>query len=84
MPNFEGPSEEFPLPDVKIGDKILLRYGKGHSANETLHVRGFVDGQIVLAVWSRRKQRFRYQTEDGVWWHVFGPRCKIVRGTDRT
>jgi hypothetical protein len=56
--------EDFPLPNVKVGDKIVVRYNQGNPNNRLYHVRGFVDNQIVVAYWSKRGARKRLLSEN--------------------
>lgn len=46
---------------LKVGTK--LRQPCGGALGTLWHVRGFVDGQVVLRTWSRPKQRWRYEVE---------------------
>lgn len=58
--------EHWPPP---IGAK--LRTGFGNSCDELLHVRGYVDDQIVMRVWFKHKRRWSYRVETQIWWDVF-------------
>jgi hypothetical protein len=49
---------------VEVGKSYRLNYGKGNPNNQTIHVRGIVDDDIVVyRVWRRRWQSWHYVTE---------------------
>ena len=52
--------DRIPFHCLQIGDKIFLRYQKENPNNKTYHVRGFVDGRIILAYWSFSVKSYRY------------------------
>lgn len=76
---FDDYSPQHPLPPVSIGDKISLFYNEGNHANTLYHVRGIVDGRLVLARWLTSKQRWEYEVKDGVWWTVYKHNCRIIK-----
>lgn len=83
MTTFQPPPPPlFPLPPVSIGDKIIIAYAKGNFNNCTYHVRGFVDGRIVLAKYSRRKKYYTYSVETGIWWSYVKTYAKIKKAKE--
>ena len=45
---------------LKVGDKIRLFYNENNINNKLMHVRGFVDGLVVVRTYIKRKQRWYY------------------------
>jgi hypothetical protein len=44
------------IEDLKVGDKIRKTIIKGHRMNRLWHVRGFVDGMVIVRHWGRKPQ----------------------------
>lgn len=63
--------------DLKPGDK--LRTSFGNSLDRTYHVRGRVDGLLILRTWLRGKQRWEYSVYGREWFAVFEPHLKVTR-----
>lgn len=53
---------------LDFGDEIRLCYG--NLQDKLLHVRGRIDGMLVVRSWSKRRHRWIYMVEDDIWWHV--------------
>lgn len=51
----------YKIEDLRIGDKLIVHYYPGNVNNKTYHVRGFVDGLVIVRVWSRRRQSYQYK-----------------------
>ncbi len=58
-----------------VGAKLRETYGHpGGHLDKLWHVRGHVDGLIVVRRWFKRKQCWHYEVLSLVWWHVnMGP-----------
>lgn len=55
-------SEQFNT--LSRGDKIRRFYNEGNPNNRLMHVRGSVDGMIVVRWWGKHKQRWNYEVCD--------------------
>lgn len=61
----------------EIGECYSLVYSDENSTR--VHVRGIVDGHLVLREWDRSSARWRYRIEPECWWEVNLPHLKWVR-----
>ncbi|WP_192252031.1 hypothetical protein [Mesorhizobium silamurunense] len=43
------------------------------------HIRGIVDGMVVMREWWRRKRRWNYTVEDPLYFKYNGHHLKVVR-----
>ena len=59
------PAAEVPYPPP-VGSKLRTQYG--NHCDKLWHVRGHVDGLLVLRRWMRRRQRWQYEVEGPAWW----------------
>lgn len=58
-----------------IGTAFQLQYppapdGSPNPYSRTEHLRGIVDGRLVLRSWWRSKQRWRYEVRTEHWWEI--------------
>lgn len=51
------------LFDLQVGDKLRYFYSEGNINNCLKHVRGYVDGHLILRRWSKRRQSWSYEVE---------------------
>lgn len=63
--------------DLKPGDKLRTLFG--NTLDCTYHVRGRVDGLLILREWSRGKQRWMYSVRGREWFYTYEPHLKITR-----
>jgi len=59
------------IASLKIGDQIKLYYGEYHFGNCLYHIQGFVDDQVVMKSWMKRKQRWTYECFGISWFYVY-------------
>lgn len=69
--------EEFHTLD--IGHEIKIYYNPDNINNRLYHVRGFVDGRLILRTWYRSKNRWEYIIWQEIEWIVFCPYITIIR-----
>lgn len=63
--------KQITLPDwVKPGAVFAIDYGPGNPNNREYHVRGVVDDEAVLRVWSEHSERWKYLTEGESYFYV--------------
>jgi hypothetical protein len=71
------------MKKLKKGDKIQLHYGKNSTFNMLYHVRGMVDGWLVVRRWIKNcgKYGWRYECLSPAWWSTFSvePAFKVKR-----
>lgn len=58
--------EDWPPP---VGAKLRTTFG--NELDKLYHVRGHVDGQIVVRWWRRGKQSWEYEVLNQSWWRIF-------------
>ncbi len=49
--------------NIKVGKTYKLFWYEGNINNKTIHIRAFVDDQIVYRYWSKRKQSWYYKID---------------------
>lgn len=70
------------LPEwVKPCVSFRIIYSEDSPNNETMHVRGIVDGMAVLRVWQPRRQRWHYRVERPVFFHVLEDNIRHITKT---
>lgn len=63
---------------LKIGYHYKVFYGKGNLNNHTIHIRGIIDGQYVLAKWRKTKGYFRYYVESPYYFYLNADRISSL------
>ena len=48
------------LSNLQVGDKLRYFYNEGNINNCLKHVRGYVDGHLILRHWSKYRQTWMY------------------------
>ena len=51
------------LSNLQVGDKLRYFYREGNRNNCLKHVRGYVDGHLILRHWSKYQQTWKYEVE---------------------
>lgn len=57
------------MNSLRVGHKVRLFYGQFNRNNCTLHIRGEIDGNIIVRFWLRHKKRWRYEVKDIYYFH---------------
>ncbi len=55
---------------VQPGVSFSLFYQRGNPNNMRYHVRGIVDGQVVVRYWRKTKGWWHYEVLDPTWFEV--------------
>lgn len=78
----EARDRDYPPP---VGTKLRTNYG--NQCDELWHVRGHVDGKLVLRRWMKRRQRWCYEVQGPIWWSAYfcsTGTIEVPRRTQRT
>lgn len=57
--------------DLQLNDELHVIYGPYHESNEILHVRGRVDGLVIVREWIPTKKRWRYEVKENEFFRVY-------------
>ena len=68
---------------VEPGLSFRLDFGEGNPNNYRSHIRGFVDGDVIMRRWQQRKRCWHYEVVPPWWFELYGKHiCKIAKSKE--